>query len=143
MPECAHAMDYDLYAEGISCIEHAQIEVEKFIKLADQLGIEWFVLADNDQEGEKYKKSAIDQLGTRKKDGHIRLLDHGNMEIFLCMEGFGDIYEANISDQKRTSITAIVEKGTLEYWQQVVKAQKRNTKPGNALTVAERMIEND
>lgn len=136
--ECARAMGYDLYADGVSCIEFSQVGVEKFIKLADQLGIEWFVLADNDGEGETYKKSAAGHLGTRKEADHIRLLDHGSMEVFLCMEGFGKIYEANIADQKKGDVTA--EKDTLEYWQQVAKAQKKNSKPRNSLAVAEQMV---
>lgn len=138
LSECARAMGYDLYADGVSCIEYSQVGVEKFIKLADQLGIEWFVMADNDGAGEAYKKSAVDQLAGRKENDHIRLLDHGAMEVFLCMEGFGDIYEATIADQKKDDVNA--EKGTLEYWQQVAKAQERNAKPRNSLAVAEKMI---
>ena len=137
--ECARAMGYDLYADGVSCIEFAQVGVEKFIKLADQLGIEWIVLADNDDAGETYKNSAGAQLNGREENDHIRLLDHGTMEVFLCMEGYGDIYEASISDQKRGTITA--EQGTIEFWKQVAGAQQRNAKPRNALTVAERMVE--
>ena len=138
LSECARAMGFDLYAEGVSCVEFAQVGVEKFIKLADQLGIEWFVLADNDSEGEKYINSAKAQLGKREQSSHIRGLDHGVMEEFLCLEGFGDIYETNVSDQKKGEI--IAEKGTVEYWKQVVKAQKKNSKTRNALAVAERMV---
>lgn len=138
MSECGRALGYDLYADGVSCIEFSQVGVEKFIKLADQLGIEWFVLADNDTAGENYKNSAIEQLESRREDEHIRLLDHGVMEVFLCMEGFGAIYEENISPQKQNDITA--NKGTLEYWKQVVNAQKRNSKTRNSLAVAEVMV---
>lgn len=49
-------MGYDLYEDGVSCIEYTQVGVEKFIKLADQLGIEWFVLADSDAAGNKICK---------------------------------------------------------------------------------------
>lgn len=137
MSECARALGYDLYADGVSCIEFSQLGVEKYIKLADQLGIEWFMLADKDGEGETYKKSASGQLNGRKEGDHMRLLDHGTMEVFLCMEGFGAIYEANISDQKKGDVTA--DHGTLEYWQQVAKAQKKNSKPRSSLAVAEKM----
>ena len=139
MSECAHALGYDLYADGVSCIEFSQVGVEKFIKLADQFGIEWFVLADNDQAGKSYRKSAMGQLNGRKEKDHIRLLEHGSMEVFLCMEGFGAIYEASVSDQKKSSISA--QQGTLEYWQQVAKAQEKNAKPRNSLALAEKMNE--
>ena len=99
-------MDYDLYADGVSCIEFSQGNVKEFIKLADQLGIEWFVLVDNDPAGKNYEASAQDQLGTRKAEEHIRLLDHGRMEMFLCKEGFGDVYETSISKQKKANVTA-------------------------------------
>lgn len=136
--ECARAMGYDLYADGVSCVEFSQVGVEKFIKLADQLGVEWFVLSDNDAQGNNYAQSARGHLGTRKEQDHIRQLDHGNMEEFLCMEGFGDIYEANVSEQKKGDITE--KPGTLAYWRQVVKAQKKNSKPRNSLAVAEKMV---
>lgn len=139
LSECARAMGHDLYADGVSCVEFSQVGVEKFIKVADQLGIEWFLLADNDSAGKRYWKSARSQLRGRRETDHIRLLDHGNMEVFLCMEGFGGIYEATISEQKRSQITA--NKNTLKYWQQVAKAQKRNSKPKNSLAVAEKVVE--
>lgn len=140
LAECARVLGHDLYSQGVSCIEFSQVGVEKFIKLADQLGIEWFVLADNDQEGKKYEQSAIGQLNGRVQKNHIRLLDHGKMEVFLCMEGFGDIYEATIADQKKGDVTA--KKGSVTYWEQVSKAQIKTSKTKNALAVAERMAAN-
>lgn len=138
LPECARALGYDLYGDGVSCVEFTKLGVEKFIKFADQLGIEWFVLADNDKEGKNFCNSAAVNLDTRRKSDHIRILDHGIMEVFLCMEGFGSIYEATISQQKSSSITAA--KGTIDYWRQVAKAQPKNAKPRNALAVAEQMV---
>ena len=138
LSECARAMGYDLYADGVSCIEFSQAGVVKFIKLADQLGIEWFVLIDNDAEGKRYGTSAKGRLGARQETDHIRILDHGTMEIFLCKQGFGRVYEGTVSDNKSATITA--KNGTLDYWNQVVKAQKKNSKPRNALVVADEMI---
>ena len=51
LAECARIHGCDLYAEGISCVEFSQVGVEKYIKLADQLGIEWFVLAETTLPG--------------------------------------------------------------------------------------------
>lgn len=135
--ECARAMGYDLYADGVSCIEFTQVGVEKFIKLADQLGIEWFVLVDNDRAGKQYETAAKGLLGSRPEEEHIRMLDHGTMEVYLCMEGFGEIYEDSVSPQKKASIVA--EKGTLDYWKQVAQAQKKSFKPRNSLAVAEKI----
>ena len=139
LSECGRLMEYDLYADGVSCVEFAQVGVEKFIKLADQLGIEWFVLADGDSEGEKYANSARRQLAERDENEHIKLLDHGPMEVFLCMENFGEIYKATISEQKIDQITA--EENTIEYWRQIVNAQERNTKIRNARIVTEQFFQ--
>lgn len=138
MAECARAMGYDLYANGVSCIEYTQVGLEKFIKLADQLGIEWFVVADNDPAGLTYEKTAQGCLGARKAQDHIRVLDHGDMEVFLCIEGFGHIYAATIADQKRASVVA--ENGTPAYWKQVTDAQSKGAKTKNSLAVAQEMI---
>ena len=135
MNEFGRVLGYDLYSEGVSCIEYSQVGVEKFIKLADALGIEWFVLADNDREGEKYISSAESQLRNRSKDSHMKILDHGNLEVFLCMEGFGRIYEQNIAEQKENNITAEI--NTKEYWEQVINAQRRSSKSKTAITVTE------
>lgn len=137
LPECARAMGHDLHADGVSLVEFSQIGIEKLIRFADQLGIEWFALADNDKQGGGYVASARSQLGTRSESDHIRRLNHGNMEVFLCMEGFGDIYKATISKQKKSSVTTA--SGTLEYFRQVVKAQKNNSKSKNALAVARKI----
>ncbi len=139
LSECGRSMGHDLYADGVSCVEFVQVGVEKFIKLADQLGIEWFVLADGDSNGERYANSARQQLAKRNENKHIKLLDHGSMELFLCMEKFGNIYEAAVSEQKMDKITE--KTNTVEYWRQVVNAQQKNSKTRNALTVAEQIVQ--
>lgn len=136
--ECACAMGHDLYADGISCIEFTQVGVEKFIKLADSLGIEWFVLADGDAAGGKYVKSSQGQLNGRVEADHICQLDCPNMDFFLCRNGFGAVYEATISDQKKGLITAA--QGTDPYWEQVLAAQQKGSKTRNALIVAEQIV---
>ncbi len=136
--ECARVMGRDLYAGGVSCIEFAHVGVEKFIKLADQLGIEWFVLADNDSAGRKFKRTALRQIKSREEREHVQLLDHGNMEVFLCKEGFGDVYEKGVSGRKRKTVTA--KKNSSAYWKQVSKAQSAG-KPERVLDVVERIRE--
>jgi putative ATP-dependent endonuclease of OLD family len=137
-PECARSLGVDLLAEGVSCIEYSQVGIEKFIKFADQFGIEWFMVADGDNAGNQYIASSKAQLSGRKDADHIHQLSHANIEVFLCNNGFGNIYEATIAGQKKPSITAT--KGTAAYWEQVVDAQAKGTKPSNAISVAEAML---
>lgn len=139
IPECGLAMEHDLYADGVSCVEFTKVGIEKFIKLANQLGIEWFVLVDNDSEGGKYAKSANNYLEGRNSEDHIKIIDHGPIEIFLCAEGFINIYEASVSQQKRDKLTA--DRDTFEYWKQVVESQQRGAKTRNALAIARKIRE--
>ena len=139
--ECGRILGYSLFSEGICCVEYAQSGVEKFIKLADQLGIEWLVVADNDQQGEQYLQSSKRFLNGRLDRRYLYLLLHGDIEVFLCMEGYGAIFEENISPQKQKSIQA--QKGTIDYWRQVVMARSSNfSKPKAALAVVEEIEKN-
>ena len=139
MEECARIYGYDLVAESIFPVEYAQVGIATFIKVADQLGIEWLVVADKDSEGSKYLRLAKQQIGHRSEQRHLHQLEHGNLEEFLCMEGYGIIYENNISSQKENQVTK--EPGTLDYWKQVVKAQGKNSKPRNISEVITKMEE--
>ena len=139
LSECARTMGHDLYGEGVSFVEFAQVGLEKYIKLADQFGVEWFVLADGDSAGLRYKDTAVSSLNGRIEHDHIVVLDHGPMEVFLSMEGYGSIYKSNISSQKVKTVTAA--ENTLEYWKQVAKAQVDKGKPAIALAVAQAIAE--
>lgn len=136
--ECARIMGHDLFAQGVCCVEYAQVGVEKFIKLADQLGIEWLVVADNDEKGNKYIKSARKQLAGGDEQAHLHQLEHGDIEVFFCMNGYGSIFEKNKSEQKITKnpITADEDTEPLKYWEQVVKVRTL-TKPQAALAIIE------
>ena len=139
MEECARIYGYDLVAESIFPIEYAQTGVDTFIKVANQLGIDWLVVSDKDGAGSGYLRLAKQQIGHRSEQRHLHQLKHGNLEEFLCIEGYGIIYENNISPQKKNQVTE--EPGTLDYWKQVVKAQGKNSKPRNISKVITKMEE--
>ena len=136
---CARVLDRDLSYEGISCIEYQQIgiSVEALTKFADSLGIEWHVVGDNDPSGSDYVAAARKQLGSREEARHISLLQHGDLETFLCMEGYGSLYEAYIAPAKSVNVTAMP--GTLAYWRQVTDMQLNKTKTRAAVEVSEEM----
>ena len=48
----------DLVREGISCVEyqHIGIGVDVLTKFADCMGIDWFVVADDDSAGDEYRE---------------------------------------------------------------------------------------
>jgi hypothetical protein len=83
---------------------------------------------DKDGAGDDYVGSATKLLGGRNAADHIGQLPQGVIETYLASEGFGDVYEANISPQKRNAIAAA--RGTVAYWEQVVEAQSnKKSKP--------------
>ena len=100
---CARLLDRDLLYEGVSCVEYRLISigVDVLIKFADCMGIEWFLVADGDQAGSDYIRSAQGQIGNRTQSRHMHQLAHGDMEVFLCKEGYGNLYEGTISSQKK------------------------------------------
>ena len=138
IPQCATALGVDLYSEGVSCVEFAQVGLEKYIKLADELGINWLVLVDGDTAGKNYSKQVKQQLNGRTKNDHLYCIPNENIEIYLCDVGFGDIYEQNISNQKKHTVTSQV--GTLQYWTEITRAQVKNSKPKSAFDVSQRML---
>ncbi len=136
--ECARAMGHDLYGEGVSFVEFSQVGLDRYITLADEFGIAWFVLVDRDAAGTTYQTTATNRLSNRPAVDHISMLDHGPMEVFLSVEGYGTVYQENVSLQKANTIVAAV--GSLDYWHQVYKAQSKGGKPAAALKVAEQIV---
>ncbi len=121
LQECARISGHHLFSEGICCVEFPTVGVEKLIRLADQLGIDWLMMVDKDKAGNDYVNSATKQLSGRNAADHIRQLPCGAIEAYLCSAGLGDVYKANISTQKAATITAA--SGSEVYWEQVTKAQ--------------------
>ena len=58
MSQLAQVMGHDLEAEGVRSIEFAQCGVAPLVKLANDLGIAWHLLADGDESGRVYARDA-------------------------------------------------------------------------------------
>ena len=136
---CARQMGRDLAYEGVSCIEYRQIgiAVDVLTTFADSMGIEWHIVGDNDRSGTDYLESARKQMGSRDEQRHISQLQHGDLEVFLCMEGYGFLYEGYVATNKRGTLTA--QHGTIDYWEQVTEAQIKKSKTRAAVEVVEEM----
>ena len=135
---CARVLGRDLLSEGVSCIEFQQIgSVDVVTKFADSMGIEWHIVVDNDNAGSNYLEAGRRQIGSRDEQRHISQLQHGDLELFLCMEGYGSLYEGHVAPDKQVNITA--QQGTADYWKQVTVGQVNRTKPRAAVEVVEEM----
>lgn len=136
---CATAYGYDIVRHGVYCIEYSQSNLSMLLKLANQLGIEWLVVADGDFQGNKSVDYAREHLEGRDEGGHICRLPHGNLELFLCMEGYGSFYEDNISSISRPKPSGDVK--PLDYWKTILAMQsgRQPWKTQTAANIAEQI----
>lgn len=129
--DCAQLLGMDLYKAGVRIVEYSQVDQNAFIKLADALGIRWFLVSDGDAAGERYARSAMSHLNGRDEALHVKKLSKENMEVLLCESGYGAPYESRISPQQMGLIT--LQPVDAGYWNQVCGVVKGKSKPAAAL----------
>lgn len=143
IPELASIVTTPLDAHGVCCVEYSQFaSPELIIRLADDLGIEWHLLADNDPEGEKYVASADTALNRRVeaerrvKAEHITMYpDAGHqLEHHLWHHGYDQIYVKALTPQRQGNVT--VADDDAQYPAQVIKALGNTLKIRLASAVA-------
>ncbi|MCE2507867.1 MAG: DUF2813 domain-containing protein [Nitrosopumilaceae archaeon] len=131
---CAMVCDYDIMRHGVHCIEYSQSNLSTLLKLANQLGIEWLVVTDGDSEGGKNVGYAQEHLEGRDGGRCIGRLPYANLEIMLCMEGYGSFYENNTPSTFKPEMPRDAE--SPDYWKHILKHQ-RSQKTRTAARIAE------
>lgn len=128
LSELASICGYSLRGEGVRVIEFAQCGAVPLIKAARDLGIEWHLLADGDQAGNKYASSVRSQLKGDHERDRLTLLPAKDIEHFLYHHGFEAVYrqEAGVTPHQMLPPSKIIE-----------RAVSRRSKPGLALAVVE------
>ncbi|NQU63411.1 MAG: DUF2813 domain-containing protein [SAR324 cluster bacterium] len=133
--ESAEILRVNLHRQGIRLVEYSQAGGPAiFIKIADALGINWHVIADNDDAGNKYIESAKKLLSSRRESTQITQLVSSNIDLLLCYSGYGQPYRNGVTYQKEAELTE--PEGTNQYWDQVYKIIKNLrgfSKPAAAL----------
>jgi putative ATP-dependent endonuclease of OLD family len=120
----------------VRCVDYRSSDIEYFVKIANELGIEWHCIIDNDGQGAADRKKMLSHLNGLYEKDRISTLPCDNMDVYLSENGFGEIYESYLSDQLKKQVT--VAKGDPQYWIQVCKAVK-NYKVKAALDVTLKM----
>ena len=141
LQECARAMNYDLFNEGVNIVEISQTNISVLIRLAIDFGIEWFVLADGDDAGNKYVKFATNLLNKTLSEDHIFQFKYKDIETYLCNNGFGTIYIDTVSNQEAKKIGLELPPNPNQ-WSQVLKCQQSKTKTRNAEIIANQILKN-
>jgi putative ATP-dependent endonuclease of OLD family len=133
----ADVLGMDLEREGVRIVQYAQVMPDPFIRLADDLGIGWFVISDGDPGGQEKTKGVAGLLKGRDRAKHFHVLGDLNVEVHLCKAGFGDVYLSHVAPQKKANITVGV--AAENYWDQVVSATPNRGKEARAIKVVEEM----
>lgn len=138
--ETARILGVDLFGIGVCCFKFTEIGVESFIRLADQFGIHWIVVADADGAGNGYVTSAQGLLNGRNATDHIRQIPAWDIETYLSISGYGYMYLTTVSAQLQTQHPIADPVGTDNYWKHIVtKLQPKKGKPARVAGVIEEM----
>ena len=136
----AEAIGLELERAGVRCVEFGQTDVGMLAKIANQLGIEWYCVLDDDSGRKKYEKSARAQFDAASEVDRL-IFPYQDIERLLCESGFGDLYEIHMSQQKQRPTSM---HGTPAYWEEVLKAlPKGYSKPAVALEAVFKMKAGD
>jgi putative ATP-dependent endonuclease of OLD family len=141
--EAARILGFDLFGIGVCCFKFTEIGVEPFIRLADQFGIHWIVVADADPAGDIYIATARGCLNGRVVADHIRQIPAWDIETYLSINGYGHLYVTTISPQLEAQNPITDLEGTPNYWKHIVtKLQPKKGKPTRVARVLEEMEKN-
>lgn len=132
----AEALELELERAGVRCVEYSQTDVGMLARVANQLGILWYCVVDDDSGRGKYENKVKQQLQAAAEADRM-VFPYENVERFLCDNGFGDLYESRMSNQKPPPAAP---PGTPEYWSQVLGALPNGySKPAVAVDAAIKM----
>jgi putative ATP-dependent endonuclease of OLD family len=123
IPEFALHAGVEFPVEGIRVIEFAQSGISPLLKLADDLGIGWLLLADGDPAGHNYARVARTHLEAGG-EGEVVVLPAKDIEHYLFKNGYAGVIS------KASGVA-----GTRSAGKAVRGAVERVSKPGLALEI--------
>jgi putative ATP-dependent endonuclease of OLD family len=141
IPECARILGKDLERAGIRFVTYQSgMSLETCLRVANGMGIQWVVLADNDTQGASDHEAVRRQLNGRSESDVLFVMPEKNIEQYLCVNGFCDVYHGLLSNQPLQKVTASPQ--DTDYAIQVAKALPRKLKTHAAQEVLT-VIQND
>lgn len=129
----ASLLGISLQCDGIRIIEFAQCGLTPLMKLASQLGIEFHVLTDGDEAGQKYANSVRSRVKTSELGRHLTIMPHIDIEHYIYSLGYEDVFK------KAAMLPHGVLKKGINADKIIDMAIKRKSKPGLALILVEAM----
>ena len=134
-PAAARALGIDLDREGVRIVAYRHSDVGFLAKVGDELGIAWYCVGDDDNEGNSTREK-LRRPGLSKGQDRM-ILPYENIEIHLLSNGYGDVYNAYMPVQNRNKIGK--RPGETDYWTEYAKNFPGKAKTRAAAAVAVEM----
>jgi len=141
IPELARILGKSLERAGIRFVTYQSgISLKTCLRVANGMGIQWVVLADNDGQGAKDHRAVRRELNGRSESDVFFVMPEANIEQHLCVNGFCDVYYGLLGAQPLEQVTAPPQDA--DYPIQVARALPRGLKTHAAQEVLT-VIQND
>jgi putative ATP-dependent endonuclease of OLD family len=131
----ASLLGISLQCDGIRIIEFAQCGLSPLMKLASQLGIEFHVLTDGDEAGQKYANSVKSRVKASELKRHLTVMPHVDIEHYIYSLGYEEVFK------KAAGLPPGALRKGMSSERVIDMAIKRKSKPGLALILVEAMQE--
>lgn len=102
LPEMARLCGCDLVAEGIELVEFSQCGPEPLVKLANDLGIGWYLFVDGDESGKYSAASVRRHLDGMDEAQRITVLRERDVEHCLWNHGYAGVYRSAAGEAARS-----------------------------------------
>lgn len=133
LSEVARFLDINLARNGVRIVPHRVCGLGTFLRAANELGIGWCVLADEDLQGASDMNVARRHLVDRQEARAIFGMP-GDLETFLCRSGWSHVYTAHVPEENLASL--LLQPHEAGYGKQLKKALPKDfSKPAGALEV--------
>lgn len=135
-PAAARAMGVDLHRAGVRVVEYSQTDVGLLAKVANQLGIHWYCVVDDDSGRAKYEPAVLRNLSGVSAQERL-CLPYPNAEIHLLSNGYDGVYAPLMPAQNLSRVTKGV--GDTGYWEEYAALLPSKAKTRGAAAVAMEM----
>ena len=131
-PAAARAIGTDLHREGIRVVEYRHSDVGLLAKIANALGIAWYCVGDNDDQGKKDRKKLKNHLRSAEEADRMAF-PYRNIEIHLLSNGYEYVYETFMPEQNIARIKSRPEEP--DYWSEYAKNLPHKTRAAAAVAI--------
>lgn len=135
-PAAARARGIELHRVGVRVVEYSQTDVGLLAKVANELGIPWYCVVDDDSGRAKYEPAVLANLGGAAQADRL-CLPYANAEIHLLSNGYDGEYAPLMPSQNLAKIREKV--GDSGYWEEYAANLPSKAKTRGAAAVAMEM----